>query len=503
MRSYKGIPGLKEARGYGRVIRLLVSFACLAVVWPTIAQSVPPQPDSLAQAATLCPNQLAGAIDPILNRPIFARARWGVLVQTLRGRQTLYRREAERYFLPASNTKLLTSAAALVHLGPQFRIRTSIYQVQSPSGGVVLQVVGRGDPTLTVTQLQALAAQLARRGIRRIDRLIADDRAFRGSPYPPTWEWEDMQVADGAPVTSLILNQNTIDLQLIPQVIGKPLKVEWKDPKEGAGLRIQNETVTVASDATEVLAVEWDRNRSTLVVQGQLRVGAAPETLGIAAPNPIPRFLNQFRQVLTAQGISVVQVGGMPGEGTLTEVAAIESPPLSELVQEINQWSNNLYTEVVLRVLGSTQPSSRSNWEGGLMVLRKTLTELGVNPTSYQLADGSGLSRQNLVSPEAIVQTLQAMAQRPEAAVYRASLPLAGKTGTLQSRFQNTPAMGQIRAKTGTLTGVSALSGYLENPQYQPLVFSILVNQSDRPTREIRQAIDEIGVVLTRLRSCN
>jgi D-alanyl-D-alanine carboxypeptidase/D-alanyl-D-alanine-endopeptidase (penicillin-binding protein 4) len=134
--------------------------------------------------------------------------------------------------------------------------------------------------------------------------------------------------------------------------------------------------------------------------------------------------------------------------------------------------------------------------------MKATLTALGVNPESYVLADGSGLSRKNLVSPEAIAQTLKLMAQTPQASVYRASLPTAGVSGSLQHRFLNTTAQGNLHAKTGTLSGVSALSGYLDVPGYQPLVVSIMVNQSDQSTTTLRQAIDEIVVLLTRLGSC-
>ncbi|HAJ61204.1 MAG TPA: D-alanyl-D-alanine carboxypeptidase/D-alanyl-D-alanine-endopeptidase, partial [Cyanobacteria bacterium UBA8543] len=138
----------------------------------------------------------------------------------------------------------------------------------------------------------------------------------------------------------------------------------------------------------------------------------------------------------------------------------------------------------------------------GLNKVESTLTDLGVDPKSYVLADGSGVSRHNLVSPEAIAQTLKLMAHTPQAAVYRASLPTAGVSGTLQRRFLNTAAQGYLQAKTGTMSGVSALSGYLDVPSYQPVVFSIMVNQSDQSVTNLRGAIDEIILLLTRLRSC-
>ena len=154
-----------------------------------------------------------------------------------------------------------------------------------------------------------------------------------------------------------------------------------------------------------------------------------------------------------------------------------------------------------LQISSDTQ-ANKDSVEIGLNEVTEALTTLGVNPESYVLVDGSGLSRRNLVSPDAIVQTLKLMAQRPQASVYRESLPVAGESGTLRRRFLSTAAQGNVQAKTGTLTGVSALSGYIDVPGYQPLVFSIMVNQSDQSVASLREAIDEIVLLLTRLRSC-
>jgi D-alanyl-D-alanine carboxypeptidase/D-alanyl-D-alanine-endopeptidase (penicillin-binding protein 4) len=200
-----------------------------------------------------------------------------------------------------------------------------------------------------------------------------------------------------------------------------------------------------------------------------------------------------------------VSEDGTAGE---RELAAVESPPLSVLLVQTNRESNNLYAETLLRSLQASIKRSLGaganldSSETGLNQVKATLTDLGIDPESYVLADGSGLSRQNLVSPEAIAKTLKLMAQTPQAAVYRASLPTAGVSGTLQRRFLNTAVQGNLQAKTGTLSGVSALAGYLNVPGYQPLVFSIMVNQSDRSTTALRQAIDEIVLLLTRLRYC-
>ncbi|MBD1862100.1 MULTISPECIES: D-alanyl-D-alanine carboxypeptidase/D-alanyl-D-alanine-endopeptidase [Trichocoleus] len=472
-----------------------------------------------ATPAPICPTQLDSAIAQILqsvsstNRSAFARARWGILIQTLAStnapRETLYAQDSDRYFLPASNAKLLTTAVALHQLTPQFRIRTSVYQVKS-QGKVNLRIVGRGDPSLTDQELSILAQQLRRQGIQSVDQLLGDESYFRGPVPNPQWEWGDIQAGYGAPVNSLILNQNAVGLQLWPQAVGQPLRVQWDDPAEARRWRINNQSVTVKDTEDEFVEVGRDLSQPLLRVQGQLRVGGPPEPVAVAIAEPSQNFLRRFQRALAAQQIRVGQtlVTHTPTTRAETEIAAIASPPLSTLLIETNRESNNLYAEAILRTLGANaganleQAADLSTAEQGLAVVQQTLTKLEVEPDSYVLADGSGLSRHNLVSPAALVQTLQASAQLPEAKIYRASLPVAGVSGTLQNRFRDTPVQGRLQAKTGTLSGIAALSGYLNPPQYQPLVFSIIVNHSNQPASTLRQTIDEIVLTLTRLRPC-
>jgi D-alanyl-D-alanine carboxypeptidase/D-alanyl-D-alanine-endopeptidase (penicillin-binding protein 4) len=199
-------------------------------------------------------------------------------------------------------------------------------------------------------------------------------------------------------------------------------------------------------------------------------------------------------------------VGDRDQEVAFQEVAFVESPPLAALIQETNQKSNNLYAEALLKRLGmfahTPLEPSESVTEVGIKTVTQVLTALGVDASGYQLVDGSGLSRMNLASPAALVQTLQAMAAQPTSRVYRASLAVAGTSGSLANRLRDSPAQGIIQAKTGLLTGVAALSGYITPPQYASLVFSIVLNHAMVPLATQRQAIDDIVVVLARLHTC-
>ncbi|MFM8004855.1 MAG: D-alanyl-D-alanine carboxypeptidase/D-alanyl-D-alanine-endopeptidase, partial [Dolichospermum sp.] len=186
------------------------------------------------------------------------------------------------------------------------------------------------------------------------------------------------------------------------------------------------------------------------------------------------------------------------------EIAAVESAPLSELLIETNVNSNNLYAEALLRSLAIKKPReiNQNTADIGLQIIKETLTQLGVETTGYVIVDGSGLSRKNLTTPAALVQVLQAINKSPEREIFRASLPIAGMTGSLRNRFLNTTAAGIVQGKTGSMTGVSALSGYVNSANYEPLVFSIMVNQSEQPSRIVRTAIDEIVVLLAQLKRC-
>ena len=454
-------------------------------------------------AGDICPGELGAKVDAIANRAEFSRSRWGILIQPLSSNATLYSRDATKYFIPASNVKLLTTAAALQKLGADFRIKTSVYSGQNGS----LYVAGRGDPSIAEAQLQDLAQQLKRRGVDRINELIGDDSYFQGSAVHPNWEWEDAQAGYGAPINSLIFNQNAIELLLSPQAIGQPLKVTFAEPKLANQWQIQNNSVTVAPTESEFIEVGREFDRPAILVSGQLKVGAEPESAYVAVVNPANNFLQHFQQVLAAEGIPVKQAFVASSSRNFNqELAFVESPPLAELVKETNRESNNLYAEVLLRLLGKVTgkmpvPQEDTN-EIGLKELKTALTQLGVNPNSYILADGSGLSRHNLISPEALVQTLKLMANSPTGSIYRGSLPIAGESGTLKNRINITPNRVILQGKTGTLSGVSALSGYIEVPNYEPLVFSIIVNQSDLAAPKLRSATDEIVLLLNRLRRC-
>jgi D-alanyl-D-alanine carboxypeptidase/D-alanyl-D-alanine-endopeptidase (penicillin-binding protein 4) len=365
--------------------------------------------------------------------------------------------------------------------------------------------VGRGDPSLKDEQLNILAKQLSQKGIKQINQLIADDSYFQGEIVNPSWQWEDVQFYYGAPVNSLIINENAIVLTFLPQKIGEPLKIKWSEPTEAYNWQVENNAITIQENESGSVEVTRDLKGRILRISGKLPVNSKPDITAIAVFDPIDNFIKHFRMNLLKEGIKVhkTSINKNVAENK-QEIAFIESPPLSELLKETNVNSNNLYAEALLRNLTNNQSlmQNKTTADLGLQILKNTLTELGIDPSSYMIVDGSGLSRKNLISPEAIVQLLQVMGKSPQAEIFRDSLPIAGVSGTLKNRFANTSAQGIVQAKTGTMMGVVALSGYVNVSSYEPVVFSIMVNQSEQPASVVRKAMDEIVVLLSQLKKC-
>lgn len=460
-------------------------------------------PSSQALSA-LCPAQLTTQLDAALDQAPLDTAYTGLVLQTQgQNPRTLYNRNGDRLFTPASNIKLLTTAAAAHSLGADYRLRTSVYGIPE-QGSTMLRVVGRGDPTLTAAQLDALARQLAQAGVSQVSRLILDDSYFPGFATNPTWEWEDAQYAYAAPVNSLILNRNAIALQVAPTQVGNPLSILWPQPLPAGPYPLVNDSTTVAAGAPANPLALWRRGDSpTVRLTGQLAQGSSAQTLTLAVLDPAQQFAAAMEQALQRQSIAVGQtvVTQNPSPVSDQELAVLESPSVGELMLVANRDSDNLYAEVLFKTLGVTAGGNGTEAsQAGGEAVKKSLTELGVDASALRLADGSGLSRHNLVSPIALVNTLQVMTTHPQGRAFRASLAIAGQSGTLSNRLRGTALEGRLQGKSGALTGNVALSGYVQPPNYEPLVFSIVINHSNQHASVLRGKIDELLLLLAQLR---
>ncbi|NJK56775.1 MAG: D-alanyl-D-alanine carboxypeptidase/D-alanyl-D-alanine-endopeptidase [Pleurocapsa sp. SU_5_0] len=453
-----------------------------------------------------CSQDLSQAIEQVISRPELARSRWGIEIQTLTG-ESLYSLDGDKFFNPASTAKLLVSAAGLQELGADYRLKTPIYSQGNAPVLKVLRVKGQGDPTISTRSLKNIVHQLQAKGVKQIENLIIDDTYFAPPTINPTWEWADVHSYFATAVNSAILNQNTVTLTLLPQQIGQPVKFFWDDAIAANQWRVINQATTGKADLEYAVEIDGDLGQALLKLRGELAVNEPPDVWDLAVVDPAQYFLESLRFHLAQGGITVTrgtvieqEVEGKNQDFLDTELTAIYAPPLRKILAEINQESNNLYAEVLGKILAQELQVATP-----IDAINKSLKQIGIKPDEYVLVDASGLSRQNLVTPQTLVEILRLMSQSTTsktAQAYRQSLAIAGIKGTLKNRFIDTPIESRLWAKTGTLTGVGALSGYLQTKSNSTLILSILVNNSELENKEIRQAIDEIVVIVNQLESC-
>jgi serine-type D-Ala-D-Ala carboxypeptidase/endopeptidase (penicillin-binding protein 4) len=472
----------------------------VAAIAVGISGPTAPQP---VQAGDLCPNRLPQALQPILARNDPAAQRWGIAVSTLGG-QSIYRFAGDQLRIPASNQKLVVTAAALKILSPNFRRTTQVWVQPAANGAVNLAVQGVSDPALNRDQLRRLAGQVRQAGIRRVATLSGFDVPAT-QYWPKSWPLDDRQEGFGAPLNRLILDENALNFSLVPQTLGQPLAVRWDRSEDGQGWTVRNRSRTVATGQAEFVDIGRDFNRPVMQVAGQLQVSAAAEPVALAVTQPTENFLQLFQLELTRLGMPVSQTARQPwGLSPTGQIVAQQfSPTVLQLVQVANRKSQNLYAEALLSWLGESQdPQAADFRQAGLRVMQQILPQLGLDPLRVKLADGAGLSRDNRLSADGLTSLLVQMGRSPYAKLFRESLPLAGETGGLRRRYAQSPWRGRLWAKTGTMTGVTGLSGYLNPVNFEPLAFSLLLNDERGDYSTLNQQLDRVVAVLDRLRRC-
>jgi len=427
----------------------------------------------------LCRTSLTNTLDQIRQQPEYQKAHWGILIQTQENPpRTLYDHQSQRFFVPASTTKLLTTAGAFVRLGGEHRLRTVFYQQ-----GRQLHLVGQGDPTLTTVKLQQLAQKITPSQRQTFDTVVIQTGYFQGPNFNDQWEWQDILTTDMVPVNNLILNRNESQVRLVAQTSGKPARVVWSDPIAGRYWQIINTTRSTTTPTQPVHI--WIPPG---LPQLHLRGDVTPQPLSFTVPIlDTDQYLMQTVTRLFPNKKVVIRRGVLPAN-LGTEVAAVASVPVAQLITQTNQLSDNLYAEALLRHLGAVSNPRIPSDFAGIQAVQNVLAGLGVSPGGVLQSDGSGLSRHNRVTPLALVQLLQGMAVAHPS--YADSLAVPGLPGTLRRRFTQTDI--DLQAKTGTLAGVAALSGYLQ-PRHRPrLVFAIVVNLSEQPAANLRRGIDQM-----------
>jgi len=459
--------------------------------------------------------------------PVARTSFWGVRIVDLEQNRVVFERNGNRLFLPASNAKLFTTALALVRLGPDYRFQTRVLADRTPGedGSVEsLRLVGGGDPNLSgraipyrrdaapgdpLAAIEDLAAQVAAHGVRSVTAdIVGDDTGYVWQPYADGWSIDDPVWDYGAAVSALSINDNTLSIRVLPGgQESDPARIILTPPVEY--YEIDNRVRTGAGERKVML----ERLPGTRLLQiwGVLPPKDPGDTEVLGIDDPALYAASAFRDALARRGIAIrgearavhlfpnqvadLKNGSAPVPEPGVEVARRDSAPLVEDLRITDKVSQNLHAEMALLAVAKARRHIGSR-EAGIAEQQAFLDEVGIDRGSYTFADGSGLSRLDLVTPAAVVRLLAHMYQSAERDAWVSLLPVAGQDGTLHARFVDTTVAGRIFAKTGSLSHVAALSGYARRRNGKLLAFSILVNNYNGPAADVRAAIDRVCAIM-------
>jgi D-alanyl-D-alanine carboxypeptidase/D-alanyl-D-alanine-endopeptidase (penicillin-binding protein 4) len=491
---------------------------------PETLRSIKPPPNA---PRTL--TELQSRIEQIARQPALEPGLFAVKIISLDTSNVIYEQNANKFVRPASNMKLYTVATAFDRLTPDYHFVTSVYAKEKPDDGKVkgdLVIYGRGDPSIAARfnngdyfkAINDLAERIVAAGVKRIKGdLVADESYFNGAPLGSGWEWDDLTWSYGAQVSALTVNDNTIDLTVRPGDKVGAAVVITSGPPAASFMTIANRATTSARGSKNDLQIYRGLGANTLEITGSVPLGDVGFIGGVAIPDPALAFVSMLRDALEKRGVKidgrVRTVNARSGGSILSdvpsnftpptpprplEIASLQSPPFTVIAAHTLKPSQNQYTELILRTLGKltgTTPN-QSNEDAGLDAVRNFLHQSGVADADMVLSDGSGLSRNDMITANATVQLLTFMSKHRYFAQFRDALPIAGVDGTLRTRMKGTPAEGNVRAKTGSLSSVASLSGYVTTAAGEHLVFSMMLNNYPDASALRRDSIDAIAILL-------
>jgi serine-type D-Ala-D-Ala carboxypeptidase/endopeptidase (penicillin-binding protein 4) len=481
---------------------------------------------SVFSVPAIAQKDLKHRIDARLDASPFNRQLWGIALVDEGGR-LVYGRNESRLFIPASNTKLVVTAVASALLPPNWRVKTSLYG--GPVVGGVLQgdlvLYGRGDPTIDercyatdttlagvcdtdpFARLRQLVDSLRAKGVRAIaGDIVGDGSYFEPTLVHPNWEAFDLNWWYAAPVSGLGFHDNSVDFDWQPGAApGAPAQITMH-PDLG-DVTFENRTLTVPPGGESDIGDRFYRYPGTLQIwaEGTVALDNPRRTDSFALPDPNLYTARALRLALEDAGIAVTGTTRSTTDSLLyarlratVPLAEVASRPLRDWIFPILNTSQNWFAEMLLKQLGK-QFGKGGSWPDGLEVERRFLIDsVRVDSTQFSLSDGSGLSSSNLVSPLAFTQVLRFIRRHPRYATFAAGLPQAGVVGSLRNRFLGTPLAGRVRAKTGSISRVQSLSGYIELPGGKTLTFSVEANHHAQPSRVMLATIDSVVVDMAR-----
>jgi len=519
---------------------------------PTPAVTASPTVGKTSQTLASLQSVIAGR----LARPEVRRGRVGVKIVSLNTGKTVYEQDADKYFMPASNMKNFTIATAMEKLGPDYKFVTRVFAGAVPdANGTIkgdLRILGSGDISISTAffgtsptdpetyykGIDRLVDAIAAAGIKRVEgNIIGDESHFKGFAIPQTWEWDDLQWYYGAEVSALPINDNAVDLSVMPGAVGSPCVVKISPAPATSLYQVVNTCTTTIAGSKRTLGVNKKIDRNILEISGFLPIGDKGFSDPISISHPADLFVSILKERLEKRGIAVtgkattweLHDGSPPSSRSSSppvfqltvptarpqvpvEITKLESVPFSEIAAKTMKPSQNLYTETILWTLGEQErgridvptigsndpqnPRTLDSYQLGLTQVKSFLNSIGIPSDAVVQYDGCGMSRHDVVTPNAVVAVYDYMAKRSKnAQAWRNALSIGGVDGTLANRFKGTVAAGNFRGKTGTIDQVSALSGYMTTVGGEPVIVSIIVNGVPEG-RQRTSLIDDITIAV-------
>ncbi|RNB87155.1 D-alanyl-D-alanine carboxypeptidase/D-alanyl-D-alanine-endopeptidase [Brevibacillus fluminis] len=453
---------------------------------------------TLASAHTADP--MTAQVDAVLyaleQNPESIGMQSGISIYDLTKDKMLYSHNADKNYVPASNMKLFTGVTALDRLGPDYTFKTEVFVKGGINArGQVTELIlkGYGDPTLTEADLEELAHDLKEKGVTTVrSRLLLDDSYFDDVRLGAGWMWDDEPYGYSAQLSALALHKNFVTLTVTPGKSGKKAEITL-DPQTDT-MAIDNQVKTVDGKTADV-TVTRARGKNVVTVTGTIGVDASSYQEDVSIENPTLYVGNVWKRKLEEAGIKLgSSIRIQTTDKAYDEpVVTHESRPLGEIMVELNKESDNFYAEQLLKTLGAVE-KRKGSAEAGAEVVADFLNEAGIT-TGYSQADGSGLSRYDLITTEQMVQLLRYVQEKPYSELLESTLPIAGVDGTLANRLKGTPAEKNLIAKTGSMSGVNSLSGYVTAKNGDKLAFSIITNGIYK-SKYARSLQDQVAVLM-------
>ena len=443
------------------------------------------------------------SIDSVLSDSIFTATDVALKIVSLDNNQVLYDHNSKKLMRPASNLKILTTSTALCTLGKNFAIPTQVFYsgtVEDSSLNGDLYIKGYGDPDFSSDELAELVTDVKTKlGIKAIaGNIIGDASYFDDKRWGVGWMWDDEPFDFAAYNSALSINHNCVQVCVMPgKAIGDTAVVTIDPPTHYVSF--ENSAVTDTTDSL-VISRKYDERLNVITVNGVKKLDTVMHKEGITVRGPELYFLTLAKEELEKQNVSV---SGDPKLGTVdsTDILVTQHlQPIDSMIVFLNKVSDNLSAENTLKIIGAETVGIPGSTENGIHTVKRILSQFGVDSLSFLMVDGSGVSHYNLMTSENYIKILKGMYNRKDVFdLFFTSLPIAGVDGSLEDRMRNSPAQGNLHAKTGTISGVSTLAGYVRTADNELLAFSMMMQNFIGSTAPYRKAQDTIGILMAKL----